>query len=223
MDEAQRAGLRGGDGRGRRHRPGPLRLRRRPALRRRVGRPERRPADHPHPAQHDPGRPGRATPRASRTRWRTPWREVREIVLRLVLTARHFCTFMQRENSQRGFGWALQVCVVDDSSTAGSGPLTGRPPSAADRTGEPLPAPNIGRVSGSQRSASSSAPGKVSGLPRSPSWRTAASVKASIAKLPASSGGPGDRVGVRRRAPLLGDQRGAADLSARFATGFGSA
>ena len=37
-----------------RHRPGPLRLRRRPALRRRVGRPERRPAGDPRPAQRDP-------------------------------------------------------------------------------------------------------------------------------------------------------------------------
>ena len=54
-------------------RPGPLRLRRRPALRRHLGRAQRRPAGDPRPAQHDPGRPGRATPRASRTPWRTRW------------------------------------------------------------------------------------------------------------------------------------------------------
>ena len=42
--------LRRGDGRGRRERPGALRLRRRPAVRRRVGRAQRRHARDPHPA-----------------------------------------------------------------------------------------------------------------------------------------------------------------------------
>ena len=40
--------------------PGTLRLRRRPALRRHLGRPQRRAAGHPHPAQPDPGRAARA-------------------------------------------------------------------------------------------------------------------------------------------------------------------
>ena len=41
-------------------RPGPLRVRRRPALRRRMGSPERRPEGDPHPAQQHPAPPDRA-------------------------------------------------------------------------------------------------------------------------------------------------------------------
>ena len=69
VDEAVAARVPRGDGRGRRDRPGPLRLRRGPALRRRLGRAERRAAGDPRPAQRipaDPGRPHRG--RAGRRR-----------------------------------------------------------------------------------------------------------------------------------------------------------
>ena len=54
-------------------RPGALRVRRRPALRRHLGRPERRPAGHPRPAQPHPGRPGRPHARATPTPSCTGW------------------------------------------------------------------------------------------------------------------------------------------------------
>ncbi len=59
VDEAVPARLPGGDGRGRRDRPEPLRVRRGPALRRRLGRAERRAAGDPRPAQRHPADPDR--------------------------------------------------------------------------------------------------------------------------------------------------------------------
>ncbi len=60
VDQAVAARVRRGDGGGGGHRPGCLRLRRRPALRRRLGRPQRRAPCDPRAAQHHPGRPGGA-------------------------------------------------------------------------------------------------------------------------------------------------------------------
>ena len=71
VDQAAPRGVPRRDGGGRRRGPGAVRLRRRPALRRHLGRRAGRHADDPHAALARSRPSSSATARASRTRWRT--------------------------------------------------------------------------------------------------------------------------------------------------------
>ena len=154
-------------------RPGALRLRRRPALRRHLGRPAT-PGCGRSTCRTARSRATRSgTPRASRTPSCSRLAEVPEVVARLALSGCRICRFVQCTDVEEHESPRVTVrpaaCTLVVRATPGVRP----PHRAGRRSGWP-------GQSGLQRSAYSSAPGNISGVPRNGSSRAAASVRASV-------------------------------------------
>ena len=159
VDQAFSARVPGSHGRRRGQRPEPLCLRRRPALRRHLGRPQRRPAGDPHPAERDPDQSGR--PHRGRSRRGGPPAVGHRGDRRSLALTLDVCTFVQCRNVRNRTHRTLERAVACFCKS-GAGQSPHIPAGATQSASVQASAVRV-----------LAAPGNISGVPRRASTRTA--------------------------------------------------